>query len=427
MTRRWSRRGLLAAAALCIGWLPSAPAHATEVATQPGARGDPRASFVVVDVGGREVSLIDGTRFERVHGFALRDALQGDPKFSPDGRFAYFGTRDGWITRYDLLNLRVATEVRVGTMLHDIALSADGQWLIAGDQAPASLIMFDASLNRVKTWAAATRDGKTASRVAAIADAPSRQSFVVALRDVAELWLISYDPKAEDIYEGLVHDFRMGEGLPMRGFHNVKRIALGEPMLSLGFDAGEIDAIGNTPSGVQVVNLDVRRRVALLPTSGTPQPNASANFVSSGADLLAMRNLEHGAVDVFETQTWKRLKTIVTPGPGSFLRSHPASRHLWVDSSRGGSARDTLTLIDKATLQAVAEIRRPGHSLDDAEFGHDGRHVLVSQSDADGALIVYDAATLQEVKRLPMRRPSGVFGVGSRARQSAPATSRPAP
>jgi hypothetical protein len=430
MTGRWLRRGLQAAVALCIGWLPLALAQATQVATPPGARGDPRALFVVVDTSGREVSLIDGTRFERVHAFALRAALQGDPKFSSDGRFAYFGSREGWITRYDLVNLRLVVEVRAGSTLQDIALSADGQWLIASDQAAGSLILLDAGLNQVKAWAAATRDGRTASRVAAIADAPSRQSFVVALRDVAELWLISYDPKAEDIYEGLVHDFRMGEGVPTRGFHNVKRIALGEPMHSLSLDAGEIDAIGNTPARdgaaarAQVVNLDVRRRVATLPSSGTPQARAAANFASNGADMLATRNLEDGAVDVFETQTWRRVKTIAVPGPGRFLRSHPGSRHLWADSTRGGAAGDALTLIDKTTLQAVAEIGPPGHRFGDAEFSHDGRHVLVSQPGADGALIVYDATTLQEVKRLPMHQPSGVFGAGKRAAR--PAAGMPA-
>lgn len=420
MTWRRLWRDLPAVISLCIGWLLLSPAHAAEVAAQPDRRHDPLSLFVVVDRSGHDVTLIDGERFDLVHRLSLRAALQGNPKFSRDGRFAYFALRDGTISRYDLLNLRVVAEVRAGSTLHDIAISSDGQWLIASDQAPGSLVLFDAALNRVKVWAAATRDGKIASRVAAVADAPSRQSFVVALQDVAELWLISYDPRAEDIYEGLVHDFRMGEGLPMRGFHNVKRIALSEPMHSLSFDADEIDAIGNTPARggaaaqAQVVNLDVRRRIAMLPTVGTPQPGATVTFAWNGANVLATRNLENGAVDVIDTRSWKLEKTIAMPGPGGFLRSHPGSPYAWTDSTSDGTLRDTLTLIEKTTLQAVAQISHAGHPLSDAEFSKDGHYVLVCRSDADGAVIVYDTATLKEVKRLPMSHPMSVFSVGNR-------------
>ncbi len=417
MSPRCRRRGLL------VGMLfaPAAalPAFAAE-AQQPDRNADPVSLFIVVEAGDDHVSLVDGRRFERIHRFASRPGLQGEPKFSPDGRYAYLASRDGWITQYDLWHLAVVAEARAGLELHDIALSSDGRWLIVGNQAPPSVVLFDASLNRVKTWAAATRDGKAGSRVAAVADAPARQSFVVALQDVAELWLISYDPKAEDIYEGLVHDFRMGEGLPTRGFHNLKRCLLADPLASLIFDPGDIHAIGNAPSrdGVaaraQVINLDVRRRIATLPTTGTPQPGVAITFAWHGANVMATRNLEDGAIDVTDIRAWKPVKTIAMPGPGRFLSSHPASRHAWADSTGSGTAKDSLTLIDKATLEAVAQIRHAGHALSHVEFSHDARHALVSESGGDGALIVYDTATLKEVKRLSMSRPSGAYNVGPR-------------
>ena len=36
----------------------------------------------------------------------------------------------------------------------------------------------------------------------------------------------------------------------------------------------------------------------------------------------------------------------------------------------------------------------------------------------DGALVVYDAATLEEVKRLPMRRPVGKYNVHNKITRS---------
>jgi len=45
------------------------------------------------------------------------------------------------------------------------------------------------------------------------------------------------------------------------------------------------------------------------------------------------------------------------------------------------------------------------------EFTKDGRYALVSLWEDDGALIIYDASTLEEVKRLPMSKPSGKYNV----------------
>jgi len=56
----------------------------------------------------------------RTKRFASRFALHGGPKFSPDGRYVYFASRDGWISKYDLWNLRLVAEVRAGaTLLYD--------------------------------------------------------------------------------------------------------------------------------------------------------------------------------------------------------------------------------------------------------------------------------------------------------------------
>jgi hypothetical protein len=145
--------------------------------------------------------------------------------------------------------------------------SHDDRWLLGAREAPPTLLLFDAERKLVKTWPVTSRNAQTASRVAAIIDAPTRRSFVVALRDIAELWEISYDPKAEDFYDGLVHDYRMGEGLPVRGFLNPRRTFLGEPLENLRFDARSTEVVGLANATVQRINLDVRRRVASQPAA----------------------------------------------------------------------------------------------------------------------------------------------------------------
>jgi hypothetical protein len=53
----------------------------------------------------------------------------------------------------------------------------------------------------------------------------------------------------------------------------------------------------------------------------------------------------------------------------------------------------------------------PGKTLAHVEFTRDGRYALASLWEMDGALIVYDAVTLEEVKRIPMKKPVGKYNV----------------
>jgi hypothetical protein len=67
----------------------------------------------------------------------------------------------------------------------------------------------------------------------------------------------------------------------------------------------------------------------------------------------------------------------------------------------------------------VAALRpAPGKTLAHVEFTRDGRHVLASLWEMDGAIIVFDARTLQEVKRIPMKRPSGKYNVYNKITRS---------
>ena len=69
-------------------------------------------------------------------------------------------------------------------------------------------------------------------------------------------------------------------------------------------------------------------------------------------------------------------------------------------------------VIDKQSLAIVRTLRpAPGKTVAHVEFDRYGRHALVSVWENDGAVIVYDAKTLDEVRRIPMRKPSGKYNV----------------
>jgi len=404
----------------------AAPAPTKPLADKPVWQADPMNVFLVVEGGDHHVSVLDGDRFEVIHRFASRYALHGGPKFSPDGRYVFFGSRDGWITKYDLWNLAVVAEVRAGLNMRNVAVSGDGRWVMAANYLPRTVVLFDADLQLVKRYDATTLDGKSASRASAVYDAAPRKSFVVALKDIPEVWEISYDPQAEPIYDGLVHDYRMGEGLPKPGFQGVRRTPLDEPLDDFFFDQSYRHVLGATRpksgsaegASAQVVNLDVRRKIADLPIAGMPHLGSGITFAWNGTTVLASPNLKDGAIDVIDMKTWRTVKTIPTPGPGFFMRSHEHTRYAWTDSMMSPKAKDTLTLIDKTTLEPVASLREPGKTLAHIEFTKDGRYALASVWEMDGALIVYDAQTLKEIKRLPMKKPVGKYNVWNKITRS---------
>ena len=89
--------------------------------TQPVFRADPLNLFVVVELGDHHATILDGDKFEAITRFPTRYALHGGPKFSPDGRYVYFASRDGWIAKYDIWNLKLVAEVRAGLREHQVA------------------------------------------------------------------------------------------------------------------------------------------------------------------------------------------------------------------------------------------------------------------------------------------------------------------
>ena len=391
--------------------LPAKPAHSA----------DPLNLFVVVEAGDHHVSILDGDRLEPIARFASRYALHGGPKFSPDGRFVYFASRDGWISKYDLWSLQVVAEVRAGLNTRNAAVSSDGRYVLVGNYLPKTLAVLDAAdLSLVKVIDVADRKGQ-GSRVSAVYDAAPRKSFVVALKDVPELWEVSYDDRAEPIFDGLVHDYKLGEGVALPGKLNPRRVPLDDVLDDFFFAPGYAALVGTARGGTtaQVVNLNVRRVIATLPLPGLPHLGSGISWTYQGRTVLATPNLKEGVVSVIDTVDWKEIRRIPTPGPGFFLRSHENSPYAWTDSMMSPAAKDTLTVIDKRTLAPVAHLRpEPGRTLAHVEFTRDGSRVLASLWEDDGALIVYDAATLAEIKRIPMRKPVGKYNVHNKITRS---------
>ena len=98
---------------------------------------------------------------------------------------------------------------------------------------------------------------------------PQRRSFFAAWPALGESWEISLDPDAAPIFDGLVHDYRMGEGIAKPGYLGARRAPLGRPMPAFGFADARVPWLaGKQGDEVVVVHLDVRRRIAALRVAG---------------------------------------------------------------------------------------------------------------------------------------------------------------
>ena len=397
---------------------------------KPQFSADPMNMFVVVESGDHHVSILDGDKLEPMYRFQSRYALHGGPKFTPDGRYVFFASRDGWITKFDMWNLKVIAEVRAGINTRNAAVSGDGKWVAVANYLPHSLVILDADLNFKKIIPATDKEGKISSRVSAVYDASPRQSFVVALKDIKEVWEVSYNPTAPEIPSGIIHDFKYREGSFMPGFLNPKRTQLEDYLDDFYFTQGYDEVMGASRNDSkkaisgQVVNLDARKKIADLELPGMPHLGSGISWTwkdEAGQErvVMATPNLNQGLISIIDMKTWKTIKQIKTNGPGFFMRSHENSRYAWTDSMMSKDFNDTMQIIDKETLEIVADLKPvPGKTFAHVEFTKDGKYVLASLWDMDGALIIYDAETLKEVKRLPMKKPVGKYNVWNKINKS---------
>ncbi len=353
---------------------------------------DPLNITLVVETGDHHISVLDGDSFKVLDRFETPYAVHGGPKFTPDGRYVFIMSRDGWVQKYDIWSLEEVGRVRAGLNSRNIAISSTGSTLAVANYLPMTLTLLStADLTVQKVIPVMGEDG-TKSRVSAVYQAPQRESFILALKDTPEIWEISTNEKT--LFERRI-------------------IPLEEALDDFFFTDDYTHLMGaarDSNRGV-VVDLDQGREIAELPLPGMPHLGSGISWERQGRRVMATPHLKEAKLSVIDTATWEIITTIGTKGPGFFLRSHENSAYFWADVFFGPN-RDLMHVIDKDSLDIVRTLQPvPEATVAHVEFTRDGAYALVSVWEDDGAVIVYDAKTLKEVTRLPMRKPSGKYNV----------------
>lgn len=296
---------------------------------------DPLNLFVVVESGDHHVTILNGDTFKPIHRFKSRFSLHGGPKFTPDGRYVFFGSRDGWVTKFDLYTLEVLAEVRAGINTRNIALSPDGSSIVVANYLPHSLVILDSTSFEVeKIFDVRSAEGES-SRVSAVYQAPKRNSLIVALKDVPEIWEIT-----------------------LKGGPRLRRIKINEPLDDFFFDQSYRHLLGSSRDGKSAVVIDIEagKQITRIALPGLPHLGSGITWTYKGRRVMATPHLKEAKVSIIDLSDWSIIKTLKTKGPGFFMRSHEKSPYVWTDVFFGPN-RDLIHVIDKRTLKIVKTLK----------------------------------------------------------------------
>lgn len=187
--------------------------------------------------------------------------------------------------------------------VHALQASRDGGFALAAHGQRLSL--FDAQGALLRRYDGSDLARRRHGRATALLCLPQRRSFVVAWDALAEWWEIALDPAAPPLYDGLVHDYRMGEAIATPGWLGVSRTPLERPLPQPGFSDPRAPWIAAADDErVAVIHLDVRRRIAAW-----VQPDAAlpAALLRREADRWVWWLPAGSTLHRFDAATWQPL------------------------------------------------------------------------------------------------------------------------
>lgn len=388
--------------------------------------------FVVIERDVGKVAIIDGdTKEVLVHiptGYAVHvlKASEHHSLSEPEnpGRFWYTMGRDGKMTKIDLWQTpdkMLVSEVKIAYDARDVAVSGDGKYVIGGGYWPPHFVIADAmTLEPLKV--VSTRgvnidgDYVEESRVAAIYTTPNEPTFLVAAKELGQMWQVDYTD---------LDNLRIDKIDAAKFLHD-------------GFfdPTGRYFQIAaNASNKMVVIDTKERKLEALIDTAAKPHPGPGANWIDPNCGPVAgTTHLGVGTVTVWGNDpeghpdnAWKTCYEVETEGPGLFIRTHPNSKYVWVDQTLHPEPeiQQSIQVISKETGEIVRTIQVTdveGSVAVHFEFNEDGTEVWVSKwnrsdsKNANGEMVIYDAETLEEKTRIKgLFAPTGKFNVHNRS------------
>jgi nitrite reductase (NO-forming)/hydroxylamine reductase len=376
-----------------------------------------------------QVALIDGDTKEIVNlvdtGYAVHIS-----RLSTSGRYLYVIGRDAKINLIDLWMEKPDTvaEIKIGLEARSVETSKykgfEDKFAIAGTYWPPQYVIMDGdTLEPVKIVSTRgmtvdTQEYHPEPRVAAIVASHEHPEFIVNVKETGKILMVNY----EDMDNLKVTTIGAARFLHDGGWDSTKRYFL---------------TAANKSDKIAVVDSKERTLTALVDVEKIPHPGRGANFVDPefgpvwATSCLGNDNVALIATDPekHKEHAWKVVRSLKGQGGGSlFVKTHPKSTNLWVDSplnptepiSQSIAVFDTTNLDKGFEVVKVAEMAGLGEGpkrVVQPEYNKAGDEVwfsVWSGKEQESAIVVLDDKT-REVKTVikdeRLITPTGKFNV----------------
>ena len=381
-----------------------------------------------------EIALIDGDTYKIINiiktGYAVHIS-----RISHSMRYVYTIGRDGKI---DLIDLWMETpdrvaEIKIGLEARSVETSKfpgyEDKLAIAGAYWPPQYVIMDGpTLEPIKIVSTRgmtvdTQEFHPEPRVAAIVGSHEHPEFIVNVKETGRILLVDYS----DLDALKVTTLDAARFLHDGGWDVTKRYFL---------------TAANQSDKIAVVDSRDQKMVGLIDVDKIPHPGRGANFVHPEfGPVWGTSALGNAKVTLIGTdpeghpdQAWKVVDVLEGQGGGSlFIKTHPQSRNLWVDSPLNPTAEvsQSVAVFSLDNLDAgyevlpIAEWANLGEGpkrVVQPEYNKDGTEVWFSVwngKDQRSAIVVVDdkTRTLKAVIDDPrLITPTGKFNVYNTAK-----------
>ncbi len=376
-----------------------------------------------------QVAIIDGDTKEVVNiiktGYAVHIS-----RLSASGRYVFTIGRDAKVDMIDLWMdppQRVA-EIKVGLEARSVETSKykgyEDKYAIAGSYWPPQYVIMDGDtlepmkIVSTRGMTVDTQEYHPEPRVAAIVASHEHPEFIVNVKETGKILLVNY----EDV-----------ENL------NVTTIGAARFLHDGGWDASKryFLTAANQSNKLAVIDSRERRLVALPDVTKVPHPGRGANIVDPElgplwiTSALGNENITFIGTDPvnFPDNAWKPVRILAGQGGGSlFVKSHPNSTNLWVDTplNPDTAISQSVAVFDTNNLDAGYEVLPIAEWADlgegpkrvvHPEYNKAGDEVwfsVWSGQEQESAIVVVDdkTRTLKHVIKGPeIITPTGKFNV----------------
>jgi len=323
----------------------------------------------------------------------LGDLSHASIVYSPDERYGYIFGRDGALTKVDLLEAKIVKRVEQAHNSVGGAISQDGKLIATSNYDPGGVRVFSAdTLDTLSDIPALTADGRV-SKVVGLVDAPG-QRFIFSLFEAGEIWIADlHDSKNPKIQKFKAGNEPYDALISPEGRYYIAGL-FAEDGLAL------ID-LWNIKDGVKKIIPEYAKDDPKLPVFKMPHLEGRALI----GDYWFLPAVGHHEMLVIDRRNWQVVKKIPVDGQPIFVIPRPDERQIWINFAMPDN--DKVEVIDTRDLSVIKRLT-PGKAVLHMEFAPKGEQVWLSCRDDDRVMIL-DTETFQELGRLPIDKPSGIF------------------